>query len=421
MIQKAELVLDGTSYELPVITGADQRQGINISRLAEKAGVVTYDPGFFNTGMVTSSVSNRDPVQNTLSIRGYDIRDLVYKTTFVETAYLLIYGDLPSKDELDDFSRRLTNHALIHEDMINLFDGFPANAHPLAVLSTMVMSLSSYYPSDYEESIDKGVDQIALLLSKIRTIAAFSYKKMIGQPFTYPQSKLSFCTNFLYMLFSLPTYEYEVPQGYDQILNQLWILYSEHEQNAAATTVQLVGSTQANLFASISSGISALWGSREGGQNVAAVELIEDIIEFGGDPVKYFNRIKKGEIQLHSNGFGHTAYTGKSPRSIIARELFLDFYKDKKMDQIAELAMQINEIVSTDSYFLERNIYPNLEFYSGVIFHSLGIPKTMFTAMQVIGKLTGWMAHWRELRKKGEYKKVRPRQIYEGYMNRTIS
>lgn len=422
MIKKAELILDGSSFELPVITGADQKQGINISRLYEKTGIVTYDPGFFNTGMVSSGVSKRDPDNNTLSIRGYDIHDLVKKTNFLQTAYLLIYGDLPSKEEYQDFSQHLIKHSLIHEDLLNLFDGFPNKAHPLAVLSTMVMSLSSYYPSEYEESIDRGVDQVTLLMAKIRTIAAFSYKKMIGQSFTYPLSKLPFCSNFLYMLFSLPTQmNYEVPKEHEEVLNKLWILYSEHEQNAAATIVQLVGSTQANLFASISSGIAALWGSREGGQNVAAVEMIEDIIDFGGDPKKYFNRIKKGEMQLQSTGFGHTAYNGKSPRSILAREIFLSYFKNKKVDRVVELAHKIDEIVSRDSYFTERNLYPNLEFYSGVIFHSLGIPKSMFTAMQLIGKLPGWMAHWRDLRNKGIYKKVRPRQIYDGYMNRVIS
>ncbi|MCB1158599.1 MAG: citrate synthase [Leptospiraceae bacterium] len=415
MIQKAELRLDDRSYELPIVTGTDKRQGVDISGLYEKTGVITFDPGLFNTGIIKSSVSKRDPETGSLTYRGYEIRDLARNSTFIETSYLLIYGNLPEKKELADFSARLSKHSLIHEDMLNLFDGFPDRAHPLAVMSTMVMSLSSYYTSEYEESMDKGVDHIALLLSKIRTVAAFSYKKMIGQPFTYPVNSFGFCKNFLHMLFSLPTYKYEVPEEYDRILNKLWILYADHEQNVAATTVQIVGSTHANLFASISAGIAALWGSREGGQNIAAVEMIEDIISEGKGVKAYFEKVKKGELKLVSTGLGHSAYKVKSKRAEVAGELFVDFYKGKKLDPVAEVAMEIDSICKNDEYFLQNNLYPNLEFYSGVIFNSMGIPKNLFTVMQVIGKLPGWMAHWRELRILGEVeKKTRPKQIYSG-------
>jgi citrate synthase len=419
MIKKAILQLDDHSIEIPIKTGVDNKQGLDISNLYDKAGVITIDPGFYNTGIGESSVSRRVP-EGELYFRGYNVKELVANCSFVETAYLLIYGELPKPEEYKDFSAHLSKHSVIHEDMLNLFDGFPNQAHPLAVLSTMVMSLSSYYTSEYEVSLEKDVDHISLLLSKIRTLAAFSYKRMIGQPFVYPLTKLPFCTNFLYMLFSVPTQKYEVPSYYEKVINKLWILYAEHEQNAASTIVQLVGSTQANLFASISSGISALWGSREGGQNVAAVELIEEIIHSGQTTKSFLESIKNGKKELISNGFGHPAYNVRSPRSIVAKELFANFYQSHKIDKIAEIAFEIDEICSSDPFFIENRIYPNLEFYSGVIYNSMGIPKSFFTVMQVIGKLPGWMAHWRELRIKGVYNRPRPKQIYVGAMDKKI-
>ncbi|MCE9499783.1 MAG: citrate synthase [Leptospira sp.] len=412
MIKKAEIVLDGQAHEIPVITGTDGNQGLDMGTFFEKTGLISVDPGFFNTATSISKVSRRDP-KGELTYRGYMIEDLALNSTFIESSYLLIYGDLPTKEQLSDFSKRLSKHSLIHEDMMNLLDGFPGKAHPLAVLSVMVMSLSSYYPAEYEETLDRGIDQVTRLLAKIRTLAAFAYKKKIGQPVIYPLDRLPYCENFLHMMFSVPAELYEVPPSHEKILNQLWILYAEHEQNVAATTVQMIGSTQANLFASISAGMSALWGSREGGKNVAAVELIEEILVLGGDYKKYFERFKSGQAKLESNGFGHGAYTGKSPRAVVARELFKEFYS-VKADPIAELALKIDDYVLSDSYFVTKNLYPNLDFYSGIIFHSLGIPKDMFTVMQAIGKLPGWLAHWRELRLSGKYAKVRPKQIYIG-------
>lgn len=416
-IQKAELILDGKPYKLDLIVGADGRQGIDIRNLYDDTGIVTVDPGFFNTAVGESSVSRRDPEKGQLTYRGYSVGDLVRNSTFVETSYLLIYGDLPIKPELADYSMRLSKHSMIHEDMINLFDGFPGKAHPLAVLSTMVMSLSSYYTDEYEESRDKGIDQVTRLLSKIRTIAAFSYKRMIGQPFVYPQDKLPFCANFLNMLFSTPSEPYKVLPEHEKLLNQLWILYAEHEQNVAASTVQMIGSTKANLFASISAGIAALWGSREGGQSVAAVELVEKILKNGGDYQTYLdNPIVRDEIS-NSNFLGHAAYKIKSPRSIVAREIFYEFFKDTS-NPLVDMAKKVDEYILSNSYYKEHNLYPNLEFYSGILFYSLGIPKNMFTVMQAIGKLPGWLAHWRELRVKSNFKKARPRQIYVGQLGR---
>lgn len=416
-MKKAELTVDGKKIELDIIEGTDGKAGIDIRSLYDQTGYVTYDPGFFNTAIGKSNVSRRDPEKNTLSYRGYSIEDLVYNSTFVETSYLLIYGNLPSKEELSAFSKALSKHSMIHEDMLNLFDGFPGKAHPLAVLSTMVMSLSSYYTEDFEESIEKGIDLTSRLLAKVRTIAAFSYKKMVGQPFIYPLDRLPYCTNFLYMLFKVPAEPYEVNPDHDKLLNQLWILYADHEQNVAATTVQLVGSTKANLFASISAGISALWGSREGGQSVVAVELVETIMKEKPSLPAYFENLKKQGVLEQSTIFGHNAYKGVSPRAIVARKIFHEFLKKYPLP-IIEAAAEVENFLLKDSYFVENNLYPNLEFYSGILFNAIGIPKNMFTLMQAIGKLPGWLAHWRELRLSGNYKKARPRQVYVGEMNR---
>jgi citrate synthase len=417
--KKVELVIDGKSYPLDLITGTDGRQGLDISQLYKQTGLISVDPGLFNTAIGHSKVSRRVPETGELFYRGYDIEELAMNSTFVETSYLLIYGDLPTKQELSDFSQRLSKHSMIHEDMLNLFDGFPGKANPLAVLSVMVTSLSSYYPDDYEENLDKGVDQVTRLLAKIRTIAAYTYRHSQGHPIVYPLDRLPYCTNFLHMLYTIQAEGiYQVPEEHDRLLNQLWILYADHEQNVSATTVHVVGSTKANLFASISAAISAQWGSREGGRPVAAVELLEDINRSGLDVKAYFERFKSGERELHSNGFGQKAYDTISPRAKVARKIFQNFYKNKKLDRIEEAALQVDEEIWKDPYFIEQKLYPNLEFYSGILFHSLGIPKELFTSMQVIGRLPGWLAHWRELRKTGEISKTRPRQIYVGEIGR---
>ncbi|MCB1192695.1 MAG: citrate synthase [Leptospiraceae bacterium] len=418
MIKKAVLHLDDKSYELPILTSNIGSQGIDIRGLKEKAGVVTVDPGFYNTAIGESSISVWNTNTGALNYRGYDVAELVKHSSFVETSYLLIYGKLPNKTELTDFSTRLSKHSLIHEDMVNLFDGFPGKAHPLAILSVMVMSLSSYYTSEYEESTSQGADQITRLLAKIRTISAYSYKQMIGQPFVFPQDKLPYCTNFLNMLFSIPAEPYKVPEIYDSILNRLWILYAEHGFNLATTTVYLLGSAQANLFASVSAGVSALWGSREGGHKVPAIEWIEDIIKNGGDYKSYLGKIKDGKLKVQTNVLGEPAYKVKSLRSILARELFLEFFKTQNIDPIAEMALKIDEYTSSDPFFDKNNLYPNIDFYSSVIFNSMGIPQSMFTLMQAIGKLPGWLAHWREIWLNKNYTKARPKRLYKGEVDK---
>ncbi len=413
-MNQVEVHIKGKTYEFPIIVGTDGKEGIDLTDFYRKTGLVTIDPGLFNTALGLSKVSRRDPEKGELTYRGYDVSELAHQSTFVETSYLLIYGDLPNKKELGDFSSRLSKHSMIHEDMLNLFDGFPGVANPLAVLSVMVTSLSSYYQQDYEEKLDMGVDLIARLLAKIRTISAFTYKHSVGHPFIYPQDKNPYCTNFLHMMHSVPAKQYEVPEEFDKLLNQFWILHADHEQNVSNTAVQVVGSTKANLFACISAGMMAQWGAREGGRPMAAIELMEDIIKSKKDVKVYFERFKSGEVKLHSNGFGQKAYDVVSPRAKVARGIIHDFYRNRKLDAIEETALKIDELVWNDQYFIDHLLYPNLEYYSGLAFHTLGIPKTMFSVLQVIGRLPGWLAHWKEQRKKGDFSKVRPKQVYVG-------
>lgn len=417
MINKVELKIDGNTHEIPIIVGKDGKQALDISNLYKKTGFITFDPGFKNTAFQESSISHINPETGELTYRGYKIEDLAKYYSFVAVSYLIIFGELPNKENLEKYSKKLSSHSLIHEDMINLFDGFPSKTHPLSILSTMVTSLSSYYPEVYSED-ENGIDQVTSLLAKVRTITAFSYRRMLGLPFEYPQTKLPYCSNFLNMMFTKPNKKFEIPEVYEKTLNQLWILYAAHEINTAATAILVVANTRANIFASISAGISSLWGSREGGQNIAAVSLVEHILNDQSDYKLFFERLKKGEEALHSTGFGHSAYNVKSARDKVAQSIFHEFYKYHPLDPVAELAMKIEEYVSKDSYYQENNLYPNLEFYSGIMFHSLGIPKEIFTSMQVIGKLPGWLALWRELWKHGEYTRPRPQQIYQGLLKR---
>lgn len=412
---KAELKIDGKTFELPILTGTDGKSGIDIQNLYNSTGYITFDPGLYNTATNFSNISIKDPRKGMLSYRGYSIDDLTKNSTFVETAYILIYGKLPTVDEISNFSRNLSKNSMIHEDMANLFDGFPGKAHPLAILSVMITSLSTYYDSDDSASIE----QVTRLLGTIRTMAAFSYKKLIGQPFIFPQAKLPYAENFLYMLFSTPSNPYSPPASHVKILNQLWILYAEHEQNVSTATVEIIGSIQANLFVAISAGITALWGTREGHKNSAAIALLEDIKRSGSDYKSYFDKYLDADIQNYPVGFGHTAYDVVSPRAIVGRKLFIDFYNNNPHDELTSLAIEIDDYILNHPVFQKKKFYPNLQYYSGAIFHSLGIPKEMFPVMQAIGKLPGWIAHWREIQLKHQYTYVRPKQIYDGVMNQT--
>jgi len=414
--ERATFTIDGKSLELPVIEGTEAEKGIDIGQLRSKTGYVTLDPAFVNTASTTSAITYIDGEKGILRYRGIPIEELGEKSTFVETAYLLIYGKLPTKSELTRFSTLLTRHSLIHEDMKRFFDGYPSTAHPMAILSSMVLALSSFYPEALDVRNTEQLDMtIARLLSKARTIAAFSYKKSIGHPFVYPQNSLSFCANFLHMMFSVPAEPYVVDEEAVKTLNLLLILHADHEQNCSTSTVRLVGSAQANLFASISAGICALWGPLHGGANQEVVEMLERIHADGGDVKKYVALAKDSKSHFRLMGFGHRVYKNYDPRAkIIKAAADRTLARMGVKDPLLEIALELEEIALRDQYFIERRLYPNVDFYSGIIYRALGIPTNMFTVMFALGRLPGWIAHWKEMIENPTTKIGRPRQIYTG-------
>ena len=416
MTERATFTIDGKSLELPVIEGTEAEKGIDIGQLRSKTGYVTLDPAFVNTASTTSAITYIDGEKGILRYRGIPIEELGEKSTFVETAYLLIYGKLPTKSELTRFSTLLTRHSLIHEDMKRFFDGYPSTAHPMAILSSMVLALSSFYPEALDVRNTEQLDMtIARLLSKARTIAAFSYKKSIGHPFVYPQNSLSFCANFLHMMFSVPAEPYVVDEEAVKTLNLLLILHADHEQNCSTSTVRLVGSAQANLFASISAGICALWGPLHGGANQEVVEMLERIHADGGDVKKYVALAKDSKSHFRLMGFGHRVYKNYDPRAkIIKAAADRTLARMGVKDPLLEIALELEEIALRDQYFIERRLYPNVDFYSGIIYRALGIPTNMFTVMFALGRLPGWIAHWKEMIENPTTKIGRPRQIYTG-------
>ncbi|HEY4116861.1 MAG TPA: citrate synthase, partial [Byssovorax sp.] len=371
---------------------------------------------FVNTASVSSAITFLDGEKGVLRYRGIPIEQLGEKSTFVETAYLLIYGKLPNTDELAKFSTLLTRHSLIHEDMKRFFDGYPSTAHPMAILSAMVASLSSYYPDALDVDNREIVDiTIARLLAKVRTIAAFSYKKSIGQPFVYPQNSLSYCANFLNMMFSVPAEPYAMDDEVVKTLNLLLILHADHEQNCSTSTVRLVGSSKANLFASIAAGICALWGPLHGGANQEVVEMLELIQKDGGDVSKFVELAKKKDSGFRLMGFGHRVYKNYDPRArLIKVAADKVLARSGVKDPLLDVAQRLEEAALKDPYFVERKLYPNVDFYSGLIYRALGFPTNMFTVMFALGRLPGWIAHWKEMHDDRSTKIGRPRQIYTG-------
>jgi citrate synthase len=412
---KAQLNVNGTSLDLPVVVGTEGEQGIDIAQLRNKTGYVTLDPAFMNTASTTSAITYLDGEKGILRYRGVPIEQLGEHSTFVETAYLLIYGHLPVQAELMRFSNLLTRHSLLHEDMKRFFDGYPSTAHPMAILSAMVCSLSSFYPEALDVRNTEQLDiTIARMLSKVRTIAAFSYKKSIGQPFVYPQNSLSYCANFLNMMFSVPAEPYMIDEEAVSTLNLLLILHADHEQNCSTSTVRLVGSSQANLFASIAAGICALWGPLHGGANQEVVEMLEQIKADGGDVKKFIGLAKDKNSQFRLMGFGHRVYKNYDPRAkIIKAACDRTLARLGVRDPLLEIALQLEEAALSDPYFIERKLYPNVDFYSGIIYRALRIPTNMFTVMFALGRLPGWIAHWKEMTET-QSKIGRPRQIYTG-------
>lgn len=418
MSETAKVVIEGKEYEFPVVTGSENEKAIDISKLRAQTGYVTLDQGYVNTGATTSAITYLDGEQGILRYRGIPIEQLAEKSTFVETSYLLIYGELPNKQQLENFSTLLTNHSMIHEDMKHFFDGYPATAHPMAILSSMVCSLSAYYPESLNvlENIDM---QATRLLSKLRTIAAFSYKKSIGQPIMYPQNHLPYCANFLQMMFAVPAEPYEVDPDMVRALNMLLILHADHEQNCSTSTVRMVGSSEANMYASISGGILALWGPLHGGANQAVLEMLHEIQDSGMSCSEFVAKVKDKESNTKLMGFGHRVYKSYDPRATILKKM-TDTILEKRgiADPLLDLAKELEETALSDEYFIERNLYPNVDFYSGILYKAMNIPINMFTVMFAIGRLPGWIAQWKEMVEDPKNKIGRPRQIYTGETER---
>jgi citrate synthase len=416
MAKTIEIKYEGKSFELPVIEGTENELAIDISKLRSETGLVTLDFGYKNTGSTISKITYLDGENGILRYRGYNIDELAEKASFLEVAFLLIYGHLPNKEEFESWAKDIKHHTLIHEDFRKIFEGFPSNAHPMGVLSSMVTSLTAFYP----ESLDpnramRGVNlSIVRLLAKMPTMAAWSYKNEKGHPLMYPNNKLEYVDNFLHMMFALPTDDYKVNPVVSKALNKLLILHADHEQNCSASTVRLVGSSQASLYVSISAGINALWGPLHGGANQAVIEMLEAILKDGGDTEKYILKAKDKDDPFRLMGFGHRVYKNFDPRARILKEAADDVLNALGVtDPILNIAKQLEKHALEDEYFVEKKLYPNVDFYSGIIYRALGIPTEMFTVMFALGRLPGWIAQWLENRQNNE-PIGRPRQIYTG-------
>ncbi|MBL9086673.1 MAG: citrate synthase [Planctomycetia bacterium] len=412
----ARLTLDGKDYDLPVVVGSEGERAIDIRKLRDTTGAVTLDPGYGNTGACLSAITFIDGDKGILQYRGYPIDELAEQASFLEVAYLLIYGKLPNANEWKAFSDLITRHTLLHEDMKKFFEGYPPHAHPMAILAAMVASLSTYYPDSANGTTDLN---IARLVAKLPTIAAFSFKKSVGQPFVYPRNDLSYCGNFLNMMFSVPSEPFKISPVVERALNMLLILHADHEQNCSTSTVRMVGSSQANLFATIAAGIAALWGPLHGGANQEVIEMLEKIRADGGDYKKYVAMAKDKNSTFKLMGFGHRVYKNFDPRAKILKAAADDVLKALGVnDPMLEIAKNLEEIALRDEYFVSRKLYPNVDFYSGIIYRALGIPTDMFTVMFALGRLPGWIAQWKEMRDDPSSKINRPRQIYTGALKR---
>jgi len=414
--ENAKLQAGGQTLELPIVTGTEDEKAIDIANLRAKTGLVTLDPGYMNTGSVESAITFLDGERGILRYRGIPIEELGEKSSFVETAYLLIYGHLPSRGELHKFETLLTRHSMIHEDMRRFFDGYPITAHPMAILSAMVTSLSSYYPYALNAKSDEFRDiTIARLIGKLPTIAAFSYKKSIGHPFIYPRNDFDYGGNFLHMMFAVPAEAYHPDPVAVKALNLLLILHADHEQNCSTSTVRLVGSAQTNLFASISAGICALWGPLHGGANQEVVDMLQGMQKQGLTVPQFIDQVKDKKSGARLMGFGHRVYKNFDPRAKIIKKACDDLLARLGVhDPMLDLAKQLEEAALKDEYFIERKLYPNVDFYSGIIYRAIGIPTQMFTVMFALGRLPGWIAHWKEMIESPTTRIGRPRQIYVG-------
>ncbi len=416
-MSSAKLNLDGKDYELPVEVGSEGEVGLDISALRKQSGAITFDPGYGNTGSCSSSITFIDGEKGILRYRGYPIEQLAESCRFTEVIYLLVNGELPTRSQYHAFRESLTRHSLIHEDMKKFFEGYAITAHPMAILSSMISVLSSYYP---EASDEEGRElNVIRLLAKAKTIAAFSYKKSIGQPFVYPRNDLSYTQNFLHMMFAVPAEPYEVPEVVNDALNMLLILHADHEQNCSTSTVRMVGSSEANLFASISAGINALSGPLHGGANQKVIEMLQMIRNDEGNYRKYVDLAKDKDSEFRLMGFGHRVYKNYDPRARLLKKAADNVLESLGVDDpLLEIARNLEEIALSDEYFVERKLYPNVDFYSGILYRAMGIPTNMFTVMFALGRLPGWIAHWKEMRDDPKGRIHRPRQVYTGAKER---
>lgn len=423
MSEKATIILEGKNYELPVITGTENEKAIDITKLRDQTGYITLDSGYKNTGATISQITFLDGETGILRYRGYPIEQLAEHSSFLEVAYLLIYGSLPTPVQFEDFSKKITRHTLIHEDMKRFYEAFPKKAHPMAVLASMLCTLSTFYPESQQtnrpwEEVETTVHR---LIAKISTIAAWAYKNSVGHPVVYPQNKFNYVENFLNMMFSMPTEQYEIDPVIAQALDKLLILHADHEQNCSASTVRMVGSSHANLYSSISAGAIALWGPLHGGANQEVIEMLQKIQNDGGNYKKWVDKAKDKNDPFKLMGFGHRVYKNFDPRAKIIKKACDDVLNKLGInDPILDLAKHLEEVALNDEYFVERKLYPNVDFYSGIIYKAIGIPTEMFTVMFAMGRLPGWIAQWKEMIAAKE-PIGRPRQIYTGETERNYT
>jgi len=420
MSENASLVVGDKTYALPIIEGTEGEKAIDISKLRDQTGFVTLDIGYKNTGATQSSITFLDGELGILKYRGYPIEQLAGKSSFIEVAYLLIYGDLPTKSQLDEFQSHISRHTLVHEDMKKFFDGFPSKAHPMGQLSSLVCSLSAFYPESLKPNQTEAELDLSIIkmLGKMATIVSWIYKKSLGHPYIYPQNKYDYVTNFLHMTFGQRTEEVEIDPVVVSAMNTLLILHADHEQNCSTSTVRIVGSSQSNIYASVSAGISALWGPLHGGANQEVIEMLERIKEDGGDTDKWIKKAKDKNDPFRLMGFGHRVYKNFDPRARIIKKACDDILEKLGIDdEVLEIAKKLEEHALKDPYFIERKLYPNVDFYSGIIYRALGFPTDMFTVLFALGRLPGWIAQWKEMK---EHKEPigRPRQIFVGATDR---
>lgn len=421
LAEYAELTVRGRTVRLPIIEGTHGEIGLDIGTLRADTGAITVDIGLANTGTCTSSITYIDGEDGILRFRGYDIADLAEKCSFLEVAFLLLRGELPTADEYERFSYRVLDNMMIHEDLRHFFDAFPKDAHPMAVAAAVVGSLATFYPESMNpKNLEEVRESTRRLIAKLPTIIAFSYKHSLGRPVVYPRCDLEYTENFLHMLFSTPYRLYETPKAVTRAMELIFLLHADHEQNCSTSTVRMVGSSQANLFASVAAGVSALWGPLHGGANQAVIEMLQSILEEGISVRQYIDQIKDKRGGRRLMGFGHRVYKNYDPRAKVLRAAAQNVLDELGIhNPLLETAMELERIALQDDYFIERGLYPNVDFYSGIILHAIGIPLTMFTAVFAIGRMPGWLAQWREMHADRIQRIARPRQVYVGKSLRT--